>query len=137
MNLQFLCVSIFRLISYNDNSHPLLLIDLRLQLLEPDRYPHLLKALYGILMILPQSSAFETLKNRLSSVCSLGTLKLLPKKKKEIKPPSEINFDELLEQFISVQKKHSIFWRKTRMEKEKLHETISLSPSTSSTNLNK
>lgn len=88
-------------------------------------------------MILPQSTAFETLNNRLSSICSLGTLKLLPKKKKELKPPSEINFEELLEHFISVQKKHSIFWREARIEKEKLHETVSLSPSTSSSNLNK
>ena len=47
---------------------------LRLQLLEPDRYPFLFKSLYGILMLLPQSSAFATLRNRLSSVSSLITL---------------------------------------------------------------
>ncbi|KAI9207645.1 putative vacuole-associated enzyme activator complex component [Polychytrium aggregatum] len=47
---------------------------LRLQLLEPDRYPHLFKCLYGILMLLPQSSAFATLKNRLNSVSSLVML---------------------------------------------------------------
>ncbi|KAJ3020188.1 hypothetical protein HKX48_001188 [Thoreauomyces humboldtii] len=44
---------------------------LRLQLLEPDRYPHLFKCLYGILMLLPQSSAFATLRNRLNSVSSM------------------------------------------------------------------
>lgn len=42
--------------------------DLRLQLLEPDRYPYLYKCLYGVLMLLPQSSAFAALKNRLNSV---------------------------------------------------------------------
>lgn len=47
---------------------------LRLQLLEPDRYPYLYKCLYGILMLLPQSSAFATLRNRLSSVSSLALL---------------------------------------------------------------
>lgn len=47
---------------------------LRLQLLEPDKYPHLFKCLYGILMLLPQSSAFATLRNRLNSVNSLVTL---------------------------------------------------------------
>ncbi|KAH6566183.1 hypothetical protein BASA60_009594 [Batrachochytrium salamandrivorans] len=47
---------------------------LRLQLLEPDRYPHLFKCLYGILMLLPQSSAFATLRNRLSSVGPLISL---------------------------------------------------------------
>lgn len=47
---------------------------LRLQLLEPDRYPHLLKTLYGLLMLLPQSSAFATLRNRLNAVSALGYL---------------------------------------------------------------
>ena len=47
---------------------------LRLQLLEPDKYPYLFKCLYGILMLLPQSSAFATLRNRLNSVNSLVTL---------------------------------------------------------------
>ncbi|KAJ3038306.1 hypothetical protein HDV00_000817 [Rhizophlyctis rosea] len=47
---------------------------LRLQLLEPDRYPHLFKCLYGILMLLPQSSAFATLRNRLNSVSSMVML---------------------------------------------------------------
>lgn len=41
---------------------------LRLQLLEQQRYPFLHKSLYGILMILPQSKAFEILDKRLSSV---------------------------------------------------------------------
>ncbi|KAF7720935.1 hypothetical protein EC973_005759 [Apophysomyces ossiformis] len=54
--------------------------DLRLQLLEPEKYPYLYKCLYGILMLLPQSSAFSTLRNRLSSVSSLGFLHVLPKR---------------------------------------------------------
>lgn len=45
---------------------------LRLQLLEPDRHPFLFKSLYGLLMLLPQSSAFATLRNRLTCVSSLG-----------------------------------------------------------------
>ncbi|EGF77115.1 hypothetical protein BATDEDRAFT_14265 [Batrachochytrium dendrobatidis JAM81] len=47
---------------------------LRLQLLEPDCHPHLFKCLYGVLMLLPQSSAFATLRNRLSSVGPLISL---------------------------------------------------------------
>lgn len=47
---------------------------LRLQLLEPERYPHLLKTLYGLLMLLPQSSAFATLRNRLNAASALGNL---------------------------------------------------------------
>ena len=41
---------------------------LRLQLLEEDGYPHLIKSLYGILMLLPQGTAFNTLKNRLDCI---------------------------------------------------------------------
>ncbi|BGO88749.1 hypothetical protein NBRC10512_005198 [Rhodotorula toruloides] len=52
---------------------------LRLQLLEPERYPYLLKAMYGLLMLLPQSSAFATLRNRLSAVSSLGFLQTVPR----------------------------------------------------------
>ncbi|KAJ5082924.1 Protein VAC14 [Penicillium argentinense] len=47
---------------------------LRLQLLEPEKYPYLYKSLYGILMLLPQSSAFAALKNRLNSVSNIGLL---------------------------------------------------------------
>lgn len=53
--------------------------DLRLQLLEPDKYPHLYKCLYGLLMLLPQSSAFAALKNRLNSVSSIGYLHIAPR----------------------------------------------------------
>ncbi|CAH8363508.1 unnamed protein product [Eruca vesicaria subsp. sativa] len=42
---------------------------LRLQLLEPGRYPWLLKTLYGLLMLLPQqSAAFRILQTRLKTV---------------------------------------------------------------------
>ncbi|KAF2534194.1 hypothetical protein F2Q70_00031657 [Brassica cretica] len=42
---------------------------LRLQLLEPGRYPWLLKTLYGLLMLLPQQSgAFRILQTRLKTV---------------------------------------------------------------------
>ncbi|KAK4514750.1 uncharacterized protein ATC70_002353 [Mucor velutinosus] len=100
---------------------------LRLQLLEPEKYPYLFKCLYGILMLLPQSSAFSTLRNRLSSVSSLGFLHVLPKvtpvasstatststdrksskssstKAEEI---STIKYGDLLTHFKSVQSRH-------------------------------
>jgi vacuole morphology and inheritance protein 14 len=44
---------------------------LRLQLLEPEKHPFLYKCLYGLLCLLPQSSAFAALKNRLSSVSTM------------------------------------------------------------------
>lgn len=52
---------------------------LRLQLLEPEKYPYLYKCLYGLLMLLPQSSAFATLKNRLNSVSAIGYLHIAPR----------------------------------------------------------
>ena len=54
--------------------------DLRLQLLEPEKFPYLYKCMYGILMLLPQSSAFAALKNRLNSVSSIGYLHVAPKR---------------------------------------------------------
>jgi vacuole morphology and inheritance protein 14 len=57
----------------------LIALDLRLQLLEPEKYPHLYKCLYGLLMLLPQSSAFAALKNRLNSVSSIGYLHIAPR----------------------------------------------------------
>lgn len=58
---------------------PLTRSDLRMQLLEPERYPHLYKCLYGLLMLLPQSSAFAALKNRLNSVSAIGYLHMAPR----------------------------------------------------------
>lgn len=46
-------------------------LKLRLQLLEPEKNPYLYKTLYGLLMILPQSTTFNTLKNRLNSTANL------------------------------------------------------------------
>ena len=54
--------------------------DLRLQLLEPDKFPYLYKCLYGLLMLLPQSSAFAALKNRLSSVSGINYLQMAPRR---------------------------------------------------------
>ncbi|KAH6844866.1 vacuolar protein 14 C-terminal Fig4p binding-domain-containing protein [Chaetomium sp. MPI-CAGE-AT-0009] len=92
---------------------------LRLQLLEPERYPHLYKCLYGLLMLLPQSSAFAALKNRLNSVSSIGYLHIAPRP--NATTPSAPTFDrpnrlkgreegiirwgELLEKFRAVQER--------------------------------
>ncbi|KAG7046828.1 DNA repair and recombination protein rad54 and rad54-like protein [Colletotrichum scovillei] len=92
---------------------------LRLQLLEPEKFPHLYKCLYGLLMLLPQSSAFAALKNRLNAVSSIGYLHIAPK----ANPPSTasssydrpnrlksredsiIRWNELLEKFRTVQER--------------------------------
>ena len=48
----------------------------RLQLLAPQRYPALMRAMYSLLMLCPQSTSFQTLQARLSSVPTLALLKL-------------------------------------------------------------
>lgn len=92
---------------------------LRLQLLEPEKYPYLYKCLYGLLMLLPQSSAFAALKNRLNSVSSIGYLHSAPRpstttpsssnydRPNRLKGREEgpIRWDQLLEKFRSVQDK--------------------------------
>lgn len=92
---------------------------LRLQLLEPEKYPHLYKCLYGLLMLLPQSSAFAALKNRLNSVSAIGYLHIAPRtsqpassvssfeRPNRLKAREEggIRWVELLEKFKSVQEK--------------------------------
>ncbi|KAL2258932.1 hypothetical protein VTK26DRAFT_7565 [Humicola hyalothermophila] len=92
---------------------------LRLQLLEPERYPYLYKCLYGLLMLLPQSSAFAALKNRLNSVSSIGYLHLGPRpnattpnvpsfdRPNRLKGREEglIRWGELLEKFRAVQER--------------------------------
>ena len=64
---------------------------LRMQLLEPERYPHLYKCLYGLLMLLPQSSAFAALKNRLNSVSAIGYLHIAPRGSVPPTTPSSVS----------------------------------------------
>ncbi|KAH7343417.1 vacuolar protein 14 C-terminal Fig4p binding-domain-containing protein [Rhizoctonia solani] len=87
---------------------------LRLQLLEPDRYPYLFKCLYGLLMLLPQSSAFISLSRRLNAVGSMG-VQHMPQKTSTVAAQvanrskvtrDEIKWQELLSHFRSVQAKH-------------------------------
>ncbi|OJT05369.1 Protein VAC14 -like protein [Trametes pubescens] len=86
---------------------------LRLQLLEPEKYPHLLKCLYGLLMLLPQSSAFNALRNRLVAVNSAGFLHIAPKSTvgnlsstRSKLGREDIKWQELLQHFRTVQIKH-------------------------------
>ncbi|OZJ05817.1 hypothetical protein BZG36_00950 [Bifiguratus adelaidae] len=90
---------------------------LRLQLLEPDKYPYLYKCLYGLLMLLPQSSAFATLRNRLNSVSSLGFFHVMPRTTAQLDPTKRktgtikvddpgVRWDSLLNHFRQVQSKH-------------------------------
>eukprot|EP01117_Protostelium_nocturnum_P008191 TRINITY_DN2920_c0_g1_i1.p1 TRINITY_DN2920_c0_g1~~TRINITY_DN2920_c0_g1_i1.p1 ORF type:complete len:747 (-),score=254.35 TRINITY_DN2920_c0_g1_i1:4-2244(-) len=77
---------------------------MRLQLLRPADFPYLFQTLYGLLMLLPQGTAFECLKNRLNSVSSLGTFHLIPKNEAVVKESSlGIPFEELIDHFTKTQ----------------------------------
>ncbi|XP_073911807.1 protein VAC14 homolog isoform X4 [Castor canadensis] len=83
---------------------------LRLQLLDVKNNPYLIKALYGLLMLLPQSSAFQLLSHRLQCVPNPellqteDSLKATPKSQKGDSP--SIDYTELLQHFEKVQKQH-------------------------------
>ncbi|KAF9450636.1 ARM repeat-containing protein [Macrolepiota fuliginosa MF-IS2] len=86
---------------------------IRLQLLEPEKYPYLFKCLYGVLMLLPQSSAFVSLRNRLNAVNSAGFLHIAPKPTPNVVSSTrsrigreDIKWQELLTHFRSVQVRH-------------------------------
>ncbi|PTU18120.1 hypothetical protein P175DRAFT_0464714 [Aspergillus ochraceoroseus IBT 24754] len=123
---------------------------LRLQLLEPERYPYLYKCLFGVLMLLPQSSAFAALKNRLNSVSNIGLLHTGPRlttmtsasssssssatstydrsaNRLKQREESSIRWVELLEKFKTVQEKAR---RSQRVASQRPFEQDLLQPST-------
>ncbi|XP_069757097.1 protein VAC14 homolog isoform X1 [Narcine bancroftii] len=82
---------------------------LRLQLLDVENNPYLIKALYGLLMLLPQSKAFQLLSQRLQCVPNPELMRTTPCEKampSSRQVPSEIDYDELLQHFEKVQNKH-------------------------------
>ncbi|XP_033328724.1 protein VAC14 homolog isoform X1 [Megalopta genalis] len=87
---------------------------LRLQLLEREKNDALVYALYGLLMILPQSEAYATLQKRLAAIPpKTNVIPATPPSSK----PSETMFDfpELLKHFHIVQERHKEQKRKQRL----------------------
>ncbi|KAG9272117.1 protein VAC14 homolog isoform X1 [Astyanax mexicanus] len=82
---------------------------LRLQLLDVENNPYLIKALYGLLMLLPQSQAFQLLSHRLRCVPNPELMRTveIPKPvsaKRATRP--QVDYKELLQHFEHVQSKH-------------------------------
>jgi vacuole morphology and inheritance protein 14 len=93
-------------------------IHLRLELLEVSskRHKDLLKSLYGLLMLLPQSQAYKTLSDRLSTVSSLqahmgkgSSVSVAEQEKGQDSNQQLLLYDELLIRFENVQDRHSKF----------------------------
>eukprot|EP01125_Pyxidicula_operculata_P004646 TRINITY_DN1747_c0_g1_i1.p1 TRINITY_DN1747_c0_g1~~TRINITY_DN1747_c0_g1_i1.p1 ORF type:complete len:1009 (+),score=224.85 TRINITY_DN1747_c0_g1_i1:1091-4117(+) len=102
---------------------------LRLQLLEPEKYPFLFKSLYGLLMLLPQSQAFNTLRKRLNCVTS-GVLQVIPKPETQKQLPEGVNFEELLDHFVKFRSRHHEQIIKVRLETERRLNNVKYHPST-------
>lgn len=88
---------------------------LRLQLLDVENNPYLIKALYGLLMLLPQSQAFQLLSHRLRCVPNPELMRTVDeskymdsKQQLSSKRAShvQIDYNELLQHFDRVQSKH-------------------------------
>ena len=84
---------------------------LRLQLLDVDSKYHapLLKSLYGLLMLLPQSDAFRSLNDRLTTVCNLRqNLGLNPSIGTEdtVSTMNSVSSEKLLKRFDAVMEKY-------------------------------
>ena len=99
---------------------------LRLQLLDSSQHPYLVRALYSLLMILPQSGAFTTLRNRLECVSGAASLHMgkeqnsgkfnREKRDKELK----LDWPALYDLFRDTQRKHTeLRVRKSRQEEAK------------------
>ncbi|KAF7242762.1 hypothetical protein EYD10_10909 [Varanus komodoensis] len=84
---------------------------LRLQLLDVKGHPYLLKALYGLLMLLPQSSAFQLLSHRLQCVPNPELMQATDDSRRrvvseKVAAAPAIDYAELLQHFEKVQNKH-------------------------------
>jgi vacuole morphology and inheritance protein 14 len=97
-------------------------VRLRLHMLDVSttHHIHLVKSLYGLLMLLPQSQAYKTLSDRLHTISSLQLhISGLPKDADGKGPgkPSVIH-DNLLKDFESVQEKHTNFRSQLMLQKK-------------------
>lgn len=84
---------------------------LRLQLLDSEQSPDLVKSLYGLLMLLPQAEPFKLLRNRLSCIphfqmVALAERKLENDTSRRNEAVSNIDFEDLLQHFVKVQARH-------------------------------
>ncbi|XP_060945975.1 protein VAC14 homolog [Limanda limanda] len=88
---------------------------LRLQLLDVENNPYLIKALYGLLMLLPQSQAFRLLSHRLRCVPNPELMRTLDESRdvdskqqtaSRRTSHAQVDYNELLQHFDRVQSKH-------------------------------
>ena len=84
-------------------------VHLRLQLLDRSNLQHeaLMKSLYGLLMLLPQTTAYKTLYNRLTAVSSLhSALGPQAQRSNGAKTNPSMKYEQFIQQFSEIQIKH-------------------------------
>eukprot|EP00794_Sanderia_malayensis_P019211 gene19211-21135_t len=89
--------------------------DLDNELLDKDKNYYLVKALYGLLMLLPQSAAFTLLRNRLDCVPNMHFAPVASKARPDADSNivqemtiKKVDFKELLDHFLFIQHKHAV-----------------------------
>ncbi|XP_050729844.1 protein VAC14 homolog isoform X2 [Eriocheir sinensis] len=82
---------------------------LRLQLLDPKRHSALVEALYGLLMLLPQTKAFTLLHDRLNCLPPAHLLQDTCSRELPRDLSRNIDFEELLAYFNNIQEKHRAY----------------------------
>ena len=93
-------------------------VHLRLQLLDTSQPHHvaLMKSLYGLLMLLPQSAAYKTLQNRLTAVASMHSALRTTSQphendaaeriSRQLEPTRQAKYKEFVQHFVEIQLKH-------------------------------
>mmetsp|Transcript_2500 Transcript_2500/g.3675 ORF Transcript_2500/g.3675 Transcript_2500/m.3675 type:complete len:696 (-) Transcript_2500:54-2141(-) len=89
-------------------------LHLRLQLLDVSspNYPALVTSLFGLLMLLPQSAAFRTLRDRLDAACALQqnlaskVVESPPERERNGEKEGKIDLERLIKRFSTVQGIH-------------------------------
>nr|CAB3267587.1 protein VAC14 homolog [Phallusia mammillata] len=89
---------------------------LRLQLLESPCRRYLTKSLYSLLMLLPQSRSFDTLCHRLNCVPNPHLLPELSEHSNSGNRLDDVDFDELFQHFVTVQRQHAAFRKHKRLQ---------------------
>eukprot|EP00096_Caligus_rogercresseyi_P013988 TRINITY_DN6547_c0_g1_i2.p1 TRINITY_DN6547_c0_g1~~TRINITY_DN6547_c0_g1_i2.p1 ORF type:complete len:222 (-),score=45.49 TRINITY_DN6547_c0_g1_i2:56-721(-) len=103
---------------------------MRMHLLDVENNTDLIHAFYGLLMLLPQSNAFHTLKNRLSCIPPIplpqGRSPSKPKSASPLKNLEEIDFESLTSHYMALQDQHAKHHRE--LKKKCLTNTVVLLP---------
>mmetsp|Transcript_50986 Transcript_50986/g.58477 ORF Transcript_50986/g.58477 Transcript_50986/m.58477 type:complete len:517 (+) Transcript_50986:1-1551(+) len=95
---------------------------LRLQMLDHQNHPFLLKSLYGILMLLPLSKSYYSLRSRLRALANVdfsdNNVSIHKYNKKVRKPKQHVDLEAIASRFEHVHKEDNLWIRRNRLEQD-------------------